>query len=160
MATSHKTWEHKTQQALRKPRKKGFLNSNSSPGLEQSLSPARLRELTMRAVLSPLAAWGWTSPPRVRGRGLLTLARLGGRDCYSYNSKPSNSMEFYLTVKDRQIIAATSISYQQSCLWDMVFSEPQISQLRERLAMGRGRWWGGHRNSTCRALFAYDLGCV
>lgn len=52
MATSHKTWEHKTQQVLQKPIKKRFLNSNHSPGLEQSLSPAWLGELTMRAVLS------------------------------------------------------------------------------------------------------------
>lgn len=58
MATSHKTWEDKTQQILQKPRKERFLNSNSSPGLEQSLSPARLGELTMRVVLSlNYSAW-------------------------------------------------------------------------------------------------------
>lgn len=73
MATSHKTREQKTQQALQKPRKKRLLNSNTSPGLEQSLSPARLGELMMRAVLSPV----WTNPPRVQGRELPSLARVG-----------------------------------------------------------------------------------
>lgn len=86
MATSHKTREHKTQQVLQKPGKERFLNSNSSLGVEQSLSPARLRELTMRVVLSlDYSAWHmWCN-------------------CCSYNLKPSGNTDLFLTVQDRKI---------------------------------------------------------
>lgn len=161
MATSHKTWEHTTQQALRKPRKKERVSEFKQFSWTGTIPlSCQAQGVNDGGCAVPLAARGWTSPPRVQGRGLLRLAWVGGCNCYSYNSKPSNNMELYLTVKDRKIIPAASISYQRSCLWEMVFSEPQISQLQERLATRRGRWWGGHRNSKCRAVFAYDLGRV
>lgn len=134
MATSHKTWEHKTQQVLQKPRKKRFLNS---PGLEQSLSPARLGKLTVRAVLS---LW----QPRAGVTAIPT----------TWNCQITQACIYWLRTEK------SSISYDRSCLWEMVLSEHQISQLWERLEVGRGRWWAGHRNLKCSALFSYDHGIM
>lgn len=79
MATSHKTWEHKTQQVLQKPRKK-FKQLSWTGTIPRSCQVQGVNE----GCAVPLTAWGWCS-------------------CYSYNSKPSDNTDLYLTVKDRKI---------------------------------------------------------